>query len=63
MRIGVPQSVSGLHDVVRNPIYSTGVGLLMYGLDQQQTKRDSLLNGKSVGSVFQTLKNWFKGEF
>ena len=28
VRLGAPQSVTGLGDVVRNPIYSTGVGLL-----------------------------------
>jgi cell division protein FtsA len=34
VRIGVPQDVLGLNDIVRNPIYSTGVGLLHYGLKQ-----------------------------
>ena len=29
VRLGVPQSVLGLVDVVRNPIYATGVGLLL----------------------------------
>jgi cell division ATPase FtsA len=31
VRLGVPQWVSGLSDVVRNPIHATGVGLLLYG--------------------------------
>ena len=35
VRLGVPHSVKGLADVVRNPIYSTGVGLLLYGLHKQ----------------------------
>ena len=34
VRIGVPLDVLGLNDIVRNPIYSTGVGLLHYGLKQ-----------------------------
>ena len=65
VRIGVPQNVSGLHDVVRNPIYSTCVGLLMYGQEQQLAKRNGngLLAGQSVGSAWQKVKNWFKGEF
>jgi cell division protein FtsA len=37
VRIGVPQDVLGLNDIVRNPIYSTGVGLLHYGLKQHST--------------------------
>ncbi|SEK61838.1 cell division protein FtsA [Halomonas daqiaonensis] len=32
VRIACPQNVRGLADVVRNPIYSTGVGLLHYAL-------------------------------
>ena len=31
VRLGLPQGVSGLVDVVRNPIHSTGVGLLLFG--------------------------------
>ncbi|MEM8594749.1 MAG: cell division protein FtsA, partial [Pseudomonadota bacterium] len=31
VRLGTPQGVSGLSDIVRNPIYATGVGLLHYG--------------------------------
>ena len=30
VRLGFPQAVTGLADVVQNPIYSTGVGLLLY---------------------------------
>ena len=33
--IGHPQGVTGLTDIVRNPIYSTAVGLLIYGAKQQ----------------------------
>lgn len=32
VRVACPQNVRGLADVVRNPIYSTGVGLLQYGM-------------------------------
>src|SRR5690606_35459953 len=31
VRLGVPQYVGGLSEVVRNPIYSTGVGLVLFG--------------------------------
>ena len=33
VRLGSPQYVEGLIDVVRNPIHATGVGLLLYGRD------------------------------
>jgi len=32
VRLGVPKNVSGLQDVVKNPIYSTTVGLIQAGL-------------------------------
>lgn len=35
VRLGAPHNVQGMADVVRNPIYSTAVGLLMYGLQKQ----------------------------
>ncbi|CAO1662677.1 MULTISPECIES: cell division protein FtsA [unclassified Halomonas] len=34
VRIACPQNVRGLADVVRNPIYATGVGLLHYALQE-----------------------------
>ena len=35
VRLGLPQQVQGLTDVVRNPIYSTAVGLLLYARDNR----------------------------
>ncbi len=32
VRVGAPQNVKGRADITGNPIYSTGVGLLLYGL-------------------------------
>ena len=34
VRLGIPQFVQGLSDVVRNPIYATGVGLLLYAQEE-----------------------------
>ncbi len=60
VRVGFPQQVSGLTDVVRNPIFSTGVGLLMYGRDHQGKAIG--LNEESMG-IFARMKNWFQGNF
>jgi len=63
VRIGVPQYVSGLSDVVKNPIYSTGVGLLLFG---QRQARESMQTGhldSGMRSVFERMKNWFQGNF
>jgi len=64
VRLGVPQYVTGLVDVVSNPIHATGVGLLLYAksnLEQQRTA-PPLLSG-SVQSIFERMKNWFQGNF
>ena len=60
VRVGVPQHVSGLTDVVQNPIDSTGVGLLMYGKEHQG--RAEGLNDKGTG-IIARMKSWFQGNF
>ena len=64
VRLGVPQYVSGLVDVVSNPIHATGVGLLLYAKSnlEQQRAAPPLLSG-SVQSIFERMKNWFQGNF
>ena len=63
VRIGVPQFVSGLADIVKNPIYSTGVGLLLFGNRQLQ----DAFPGKHVNTGFHSawdrMKSWFQGNF
>jgi len=61
VRMGVPQHVSGLSDVVQNPIYSTGVGLVLYGRDHHG--RADGLNSNSGEGVWARMKSWFQGNF
>ncbi|MEY3807591.1 MAG: cell division protein FtsA [Pseudomonadota bacterium] len=60
VRMGGPQNVTGLTEVVKNPIHSTGVGLLMYGKEHQGIGRVIDSDGPSV---FSKMKNWFQGNF
>ncbi len=60
VRIGFPLQVSGLTDVVQNPVYSTGVGLLMYG-KEHHGRGDGL--GDESGGIFAKMKSWFQGNF
>jgi len=64
VRIGVPQGISGLVDVVRNPIYSTGVGLLLFGA-KNRTAGLSGEHGQESGlqDVWRRMKSWFQGNF
>ena len=58
--LGKPKSVAGLSDIVRNPIYSTAVGLLHYGAKQQIKGVTSNPKQKSDGLINQ-FKSWFTG--
>jgi cell division protein FtsA len=62
VRLGVPQHLTGLVEVVRNPIHATGVGLLLYGRDNfNRGRRESPLGG--VRNVWERMKAWFQGNF
>ena len=63
VRLGVPQYVGGLSDVVRNPIHATGVGLLLYGKETAQARADRLTANTGMPGVFERMKNWFQGNF
>ncbi len=36
IRVGKPKNIGGLMDVVNSPVYATGVGLVLYGSENQQ---------------------------
>ena len=63
VRLGVPQYVGGLSDVVRNPIHATGVGLLLYGKETVQARADRSVANVDMPGVFERMKNWFQGNF
>ena len=53
--------MAGLKDIVRNPVFATGVGLLQYGLDQEKDKPNKQSDRKS--GTFAKLKGWFSENF
>jgi cell division protein FtsA len=64
VRLGVPQYVQGLSDVVRNPIHSTGVGLLLFG--SQNLPRQAVGEARSKGGmrdILERMKSWFEGNW
>jgi cell division protein FtsA len=63
VRLGLPQSVQGLSDVVRNPIFSTGVGLLLYARDNAMPVRRGRSLGGNAKSVIDRMRSWFQGNF
>ena len=61
VRIGAPHNVAGLADIVRNPVYSTGVGLLLYGLKQFQERGGIVAKGEPQINLVGRVKSWFQG--
>ena len=63
VRVGYPQSIAGLKDILRNPIYSTGVGLLHYGAENLDNYRSSLNTPAGMFRHFYRLKSWLQENF
>lgn len=63
VRLASPQGVAGLADIVNNPMYATGVGLLMYGLKQRTTDSVPMMRPGGGESVIQKIKTWFTKNF
>jgi cell division protein FtsA len=60
--LGSPRDVAGLKDIVRNPVYATGVGLLQYG-KQREEEQPRRGRGLRPGGSFARLKKWLGDNF
>ena len=63
VRLGMPQQVTGLADVVRNPIYATGVGLLYFGANNRANPVVEYEAEKGFRAILDRMKSWFQGNF
>ena len=63
VRIGVPHTVFGLIDMVRNPIHSTGVGLLQFGHRHGTHRVPADAEDGGFRAVLKRMKSWFEGNF
>ena len=61
VRLGSPTYISGLVDVVRNPIYATGVGLLLFGNQTGETLAQQ--NRFDGHGMWERMKQWFHRNF
>ncbi len=59
-RLGKPRGISGLVDVVNNPMYATGVGLVIYGAKNQDAKKFRIRDSNIFNRVMNRMKNWFR---
>jgi cell division protein FtsA len=63
VRLGMPKYLGGLSEVVKNPIYSTGVGLVQFGHANQNVQRKTVAKESRTSLVWQRIKHWFQGNF
>ena len=64
VRLGAPQYVEGLVNVIRNPIHATGVGLLLYGRESQNRVNYNRLSIKNdVKEKWESVKTWIQNQF
>ena len=65
VRLGVPHAVAGLTDMVRNPIHSTGVGLLQFGhkFGVHTASRRIPKSMGIQGGRARRMRSWFEGNY
>jgi cell division protein FtsA len=61
-REGIPQHIQGLGEVVGNPIFATGVGLMQWGRLHDNPRRPSFRGSNAVVSWLSKLSKLVKGE-
>ncbi len=59
-RIGYPSKVGGLLDTVNNPMFATGVGLVLYGAQVENHEGFSGGNSGTFNGVLARIKQWFR---
>ena len=65
VRLGQPRGVGGLVDVVKSPVYATGVGLVLYGSKNQEggfqaARSDGKSSTPSLGQrLAEVFRQWF----
>ncbi len=63
VRVGTPQKVKGRADIVNNPIHSTGVGLLLYGmkdLEERSSQTDRPEEKQEAGGFLASTRRFFR---
>lgn len=63
VRLGAPTGVHGLVDIVSSPIYSTGVGLVLYGMKRQDRNFFHVRQSNIFAKVKNRMVDWFSEFF
>jgi cell division protein FtsA len=63
VRRGLPKGVGGLVDVVRNPKFATGVGLVLFAAKNQEQNLFRIREERMYHKVASRMKQWFADMF
>src|SRR5690349_14474148 len=63
VRLGLPKYHGSLEEVVVTPRCSTGIGLILAGVDQLQQHEQTRLEGNSFSRILDRMKSWFQVNF
>jgi cell division protein FtsA len=58
VRLGVPSNVGGLIDIVKSPVYATGVGLVLYGQQHESQHHFKVREQNLYGKVKGRMRSW-----
>ncbi|MFO7986720.1 MAG: cell division protein FtsA [Desulfatiglandaceae bacterium] len=60
-RVGYPEGVTGLTELVNKPMYATGVGLILHGVKASKQKKKFRIRDSNIFHlVMARMKRWFK---
>ncbi len=60
VRVGEPNKIGGLKDIVKNPAYATGVGLVIFGSSASCRMEFKEMETKGFSGILNRMKQWFK---
>lgn len=63
VRLGLPTGISGLTDIVNSPMYSTGVGLVLYGYKNRSEDKFRVGEKNVFGKITKRMKEWLSEFF
>ena len=63
VRLGVPARVRGLIDIIGNPTYATGVGLVLHGMKRQERAVYRARDDKILSKVKHRMSDWLSEFF
>jgi cell division protein FtsA len=58
VRVGYPNTVGGLSEIVKSPVYATAVGLLLYGMKHTSNGNGTKGYKNILTKMTQSAKNW-----